>query len=108
MTQTPIAQNLKPGLSRLGRGLAELMRQQKPAPLSASSPYRAALEEWLGIHKRKPRKPTLVSVAKAASKAAIPVARYEVKPDGTVVVVTGQGESTEPNPWLEDLKVKKQ
>ena len=57
---------------------------------------------------RKPRKPTLVSVAKQANKAAIPVARYEVKPDGTVVVVTGQGESTEPNPWLDDPKVTKQ
>src|SRR5215471_17870852 len=34
---------------------------------------------------RKPRKPpTLTSVAKQASKAAIAVARYEVKPDGTV------------------------
>src|SRR6516165_5445601 len=41
------------------------------------------------IAPRKPRKPSLVSVAKQASKAAIPVARYEVKPDGTVVVVTG-------------------
>src|SRR5215472_4093470 len=39
---------------------------------------------------RKPRKPSLSSVAKAASKAAIAVARYEVKPDGTVVVVIGE------------------
>jgi hypothetical protein len=38
---------------------------------------------------RKPRKPTLVSIAKQASKAAIPVARYEVRPDGTVIVHTG-------------------
>ena len=57
---------------------------------------------------RKPRRPTLVSVAKQASKAGIAVARYEVKPDGTIVIVTGQGESTEPNPWLDDLKVTKQ
>ncbi|HMF28222.1 MAG TPA: hypothetical protein VKE42_05585, partial [Candidatus Cybelea sp.] len=44
-----------------------------------------------------PRKPTLASVAKQASKAAIAVARYEVKPDGTVVVVTGQGEQQQGN-----------
>ena len=54
---------------------------------------------------RKPRGPTLVSVAKQASKAAIAVERYEVKPDGTVVVVTGKPESAEPeNPWLADLR----
>jgi hypothetical protein len=54
---------------------------------------------------RKPRKPTLASVAKQASKAAIAVERYEVKPDGTVVVVTGKPESAEPeNPWLADLR----
>jgi hypothetical protein len=58
---------------------------------------------------RQPRKPTLARVAKQASKAAIAVARYEVKPDGTVVVVTGAPESTEPNPWLADLdKVTRQ
>src|SRR5262245_46769449 len=58
---------------------------------------------WFKLRQRKPRKPTLVSVAKQASKAAIAVARYEVKPDGTVVVVTGKSESTEPNPWLADF-----
>src|SRR5262245_27887697 len=58
---------------------------------------------------RKPRQPTLARVAKQASKAGIDVARYEVKPDGTVVVVTGTPESSaEPNPWLDDLKVTKQ
>jgi hypothetical protein len=57
---------------------------------------------------RKPRKPTLVSVAKQASKAGIDVARYEVKPDGTVAVVTGKSEATEANPWLDDFKVTKQ
>jgi len=53
---------------------------------------------------RKPRKPSLSSVAKAASKAAIPVARYEVKPDGTVVVVIGEP-TTEAasNEWDETL-----
>jgi hypothetical protein len=33
---------------------------------------------------------------------------YEIKPDGTVVVVTGKSEATEPNPWFDDLKVTKQ
>jgi len=47
---------------------------------------------------RKPRKPpTLASVAKQASKAALDVARYEVKPDGTVVAVTGAGEQHQGN-----------
>jgi hypothetical protein len=56
---------------------------------------------------RRQRKPTLASVAKQASKAALEVARYEVRPDGTVVVVTGKSVSSEPNPWLDDLKVTK-
>jgi len=33
---------------------------------------------------------------------------WAVKPDGTIVIVTDQGESIEPNPWLDDLKVTKQ
>jgi hypothetical protein len=55
---------------------------------------------------RKLRRPTLSSVAKHARKAAIAVARYEVKPDGTVVVVVaGMPEpSTESNPWLADIE----
>jgi len=56
----------------------------------------------------KPRKPTLESVAKQASKAAIAVARYEIKPDGTVVVVTGTPEPVESqDPWpLDELRTK--
>jgi hypothetical protein len=46
---------------------------------------------------RMPRKPTLASVAKQASKAAIAVARYELKPDGSIVIVTGQGEQQQGN-----------
>ena len=57
---------------------------------------------------RKPRGATLTSVSKQASRAGIEVARYEIKPDGTVVVVTGKSEATEPNPWFDDLKVTKQ
>jgi hypothetical protein len=78
-------------------------------------------EEWDGIFAalslpsmKRPRKPqspkppTLASVAKQAGKAGIEVARYEVKPDGTVVVVTGTPESAEPdNPWpLDEFRTK--
>jgi hypothetical protein len=75
-------------------------------PGAGASRMRAAVEAvFTSKRQRKPRKPTLVGVAKQASKAAIEVARYEVKPDGTVVVVTGRPESTEPeNPWLADLR----
>jgi hypothetical protein len=53
---------------------------------------------------RKLRRPTLASVAKQARKAAIAVARYEVKPDGSIIVVTTEGEPIEAsNPWLVDL-----
>jgi hypothetical protein len=57
---------------------------------------------------RKPRKPTLASVAEQANKAALAVARYEVKPDGTVVIVTGKPESAEAeNPWpLDEFRTK--
>ena len=66
-----------------------------------------ALEAMLGgqVGARKPRRPTLTSVAKAASKAAIPVARYEVKPDGTIVIVTSEpsAASTGTDEWDEAL-----
>ena len=57
---------------------------------------------------RKPRKPTLAAVAKQASKAGIAVARYKVKPDGTVVIVTGKPEAAAPeNPWpLDEFRTK--
>jgi hypothetical protein len=57
-----------------------------------------------GVLQRKPRKPTLASIVKQARKAAIEVARYEIKPDGTIAVITGKSESTESNPWLDDLR----
>jgi len=58
-----------------------------------------------GQRPRKPRRPTLASVAR--SKAAIEVARYEVRPDGSVVVITGKGEPAAPeNPWLAELRHK--
>jgi hypothetical protein len=57
---------------------------------------------------RKPPRTTLARVAKQASKAAIPVARYEVKPDGTIAVVTGTPESAAPeNEWpLDEFRTK--
>jgi hypothetical protein len=39
---------------------------------------------------RRQRKPTLASVAKQAARAGLEVARYEVDPDGKIIVVTGK------------------
>jgi len=68
------------------------------------------LEAMLGgqVAARKPPRPTLSRVAKQARTAAIGVARYEVKPDGTVVVVTGKPEAAAPeNPWpLDEFRTK--
>jgi hypothetical protein len=36
------------------------------------------------------RKPTLAGVARQASKAGVNVARYDVRPDGTISIVTGR------------------
>jgi hypothetical protein len=57
---------------------------------------------------RKPRQPTLASVAKQASKAGVEIARYEFKPDGTVVAVTGKPAPAESeNPWsLDEFRTK--
>jgi len=80
--------------------------------ISLPSQIRALLPEGMLVMSaaagRKPRKPTLASLARQANKAAIPVARYEVKPDGTVVVVTGKPEPVESeNPWpLDEFRTK--
>ena len=102
---TDITTNLTehPGVARLGRGLAALMDSQ---PVAAA--FSETASKWLGFSPlpaaRKSRRPTLANVAKQASKAAIPVARYEVKPDGTIVVVTGESEPAKSeNPWLAEL-----
>jgi hypothetical protein len=62
---------------------------------------------------RPPRKPpTLASVAKHAAKAGIEVTRYEVKPDGTVVVVTGASSAdaastvTDLDTWLKQKNAR--
>jgi hypothetical protein len=36
------------------------------------------------------RKPTLAGVARQAARVGIEVARYEVRPDGSIAVVTGK------------------
>ena len=46
---------------------------------------------------RSPRKPTLLSIAKQASKAGIEVARYEIEPDGKITLVTGKAEPAKTN-----------
>jgi hypothetical protein len=90
-------------------------RKYVPPPARGQAPKIEALvansappAENSAPRQRKPRRPTLAGVSKQASRAGIEVARYEIKPDGTVVVVTGKSEATEPNPWLDDLKVTKQ
>jgi hypothetical protein len=93
------------GRSRLARGLAALVEAQERRPRTpAEACVLRGLEAMLGVRKLRQvvRKPTLASVAKQASKAAIPVARYEMKPDGTVVIVTGQGEQqrNEVDEWI--------
>ena len=68
-----------------------------------------AWERYAALSKpRRPPKPGLASVAKAASKAGIDVARYEVKPDGTIAVVTGKPESVAPeDAWpLDEFRTK--
>jgi hypothetical protein len=42
------------------------------------------------VKRTRKRKPTLASVARQAAKAGIPVAGYEVRPDGTIGIVTGK------------------
>ena len=79
-----------------------------PPPTLQPVPAHPSTNAQEGIRGRRQRKPTLTSVSKQASRAGIEVARYEIKPDGTIVVVTGKSEAIEPNPWLDDLKVTKQ
>jgi hypothetical protein len=71
---------------------------------------RQAHDEWAAsLPKSKPRKPpTLADVAKQAGKAGIEIARYEVKPDGTVVAIVGKQGATvnddEVENWLSKQK----
>jgi len=110
---------LHPGATRLGRGLAELVEAQERQPDGLRKVHHSVVKALFPAEAeritailegpaRKPRKPTLVSVARAARKAAIPVARYEIKLDGTIVVVTGEPEPVESeNPWpLDEFRTK--
>jgi hypothetical protein len=78
-----------------------------PLPVEQRKRTLAAAKILLGME-RKPRKPTLAGVAKQAKRAALAVARYEVNPDGKIIVVTGKPESAEPeNPWpLDEFRTK--
>ncbi len=42
---------------------------------------------------KRARKPTLAGVAKQAARAGIEVARYEIAPDGKIIVVPGKLET---------------
>ena len=50
----------------------------------------AELAQQLKPTRPRKRKPTLAGVARQATKAGIPVARYDFRPDGTISVVTGK------------------
>jgi ketosteroid isomerase-like protein len=71
--------------------------------------YEAWRRQWQRTGTAKPererreRKPTLASVAKQAIKAGIEVARYEVEPDGKIVVVTGKPSPAKHSSW-DDLE----
>jgi hypothetical protein len=69
------------------------------APRGAFFPCLCGDPPWFGVpaKPRRQRKPTLASVAKQACKAGLEVARYEVKPDGSIVIVTGKGEQQQGN-----------
>ena len=56
---------------------------------------------------RRARKPTLASVAKQASKAGLEVGRFEIEPDGKIVIVIGKssgvGNDAAANEWDEEF-----
>ncbi len=60
--------------------------------------------------RRRSRKPTLAAVARQAARAAIEVARYDVEPDGKIVVVVGKPEAgqNETDPWERAMQGPKQ
>ncbi len=52
---------------------------------------------------RRTRKPTLASVARQAAKAGLEVVRYEVDPDGKIIIVTEKNENINSNEWDREL-----
>jgi hypothetical protein len=83
------------GLRRANDFMDTFSDLNKQAKEQAWERYAAQLPKPRKLQPPKP--PTLANVAKQAGKAGIDVARYEVKPDGTVVVVTGAGEQQQGN-----------
>jgi hypothetical protein len=74
---------------------------------AAGKKYKAYWRAQEPREPRAPHMPTLADVAKQANKAALAVARYEIRPDGTVVVVTGKPDATaddEVENWLSKQK----
>ena len=64
-----------------------------------AGPNAALWRALYGVPTRtRKRKPTLTSAARQAKRAGIEVARYEVRPDGTIGIITGKpGEATTPD-----------
>jgi hypothetical protein len=62
---------------------------------------RRSVAEMAEKKQRRPRQPTLLSVAKQAKKAGIAIARIEVEPTGKITIITGSGDAAEvtTNPW---------
>jgi hypothetical protein len=114
MTRPPTTTELLDPLADLdGEDLACLGLRRANAFIDVFTDLnRQAHEDWItSLPKskaRKPRKPTLESVAKQASKAGIDVARYEVEPDGAITVITGEPTPVKPgNPWpLDEFRTK--
>jgi hypothetical protein len=72
--------------------IKKLSDRLRTAKAANPSPLRRMIAPTVDepVTRTRKRKPTLAGVARQAVKAGIEVARYEVRPDGTVAVVTGK------------------
>jgi hypothetical protein len=87
-TPTPLSPETEAFLRRLRE---EELRRVHAADAAAEKPAR-----------QRQRKPTLASIAKQTTKAGIEVARYEIEPDGKIIVVTGKPidqTNNDADPW---------
>ena len=84
------------GLGGTGRDGTEIINKTRVSRLLAILDNESEVVKWRA------------GVARQASKAGIEVARFEINPNGSIVVVTGKGEAAGSNPWLDDLKVARQ
>src|SRR5262245_48381601 len=89
-------------LPRLRDAVAALTAEQRMHTLTTS-------EVTVGIdigRARRRKRPALADVAKQANKPGI--ARIDMKPDGTVVIITGKPEPAAPeSPWpLDEFRTK--